>query len=83
MSHASLSECMWTCIGANESCGMRSNYRLVRRDDPMAGILFMRQRESDIWKNVGSTEIIMNRLCHDEIAMKAGLSSFEELRLDT
>lgn len=76
---ASLSECVWTCTGANESCGMRSNYRLG--DDLMAEVLFIGQRDSDVRKNVGSTEIIMNRLCRDE--MKAGLSSFEELRLDT
>lgn len=25
----------------------------------MAGVLFTGQRESDIWKNVGNTEIIM------------------------
>lgn len=52
----------------------------------MVGVFFTGQRtnDSDVWKNVGSTsEIITNRQWRDKIAMKAGLSSFEKLRLDT
>lgn len=80
MSHASLSE----CAGANESFGMPSNY-LVRCGDLLVGVLFMGQRtnDSDVRKKAGSTLEIMNCRWRDEIAVKAGLLSFEEFRLDT